>query len=82
MLGLRSQENESIGSKGRTIQAGGTACVKVLGQRKHVPLGKLKVFQCMGVREAVKDGPGKRISKAPQYQSEKLKFILKMMGNQ
>lgn len=46
VLGLKSQENESVGSK-RTIQAVGTACVKVVGQRKHVPLGKLKVFQCI-----------------------------------
>ena len=39
VLGLKSQENESVGSK-RTIQAVETACVKVVGQRKHVPLGK------------------------------------------
>lgn len=65
MLGLRSQENESIGSKRRTVHIRGTACIKVLGQRKHVPLGKLQVFQCMGVGEAVKDGPGKTGSPRP-----------------
>lgn len=72
-LGLRNQQNESIWNKRRTIQAGGTACVKVLGQVKHVSLGKLKVFQCVEVGEAVRDGPGKinKIIKGPQYQSEK-----------